>query len=49
MSDGDRLRTQRIKLHGRSKTTRVLLLLQVLAEDDENCFGTTVVDLRQRL
>ena len=39
VSAGDRLRTQRISwLHGRPKTTRVLLLLQVLAEDDEDGF-----------
>ena len=37
VSAGDRLRPQRIGwLHGRSKFTRVLLLLQVLAEDDED-------------
>ena len=38
-SAGGRLRTQRIGwLHGRPKTTWVLLLLQVLAEDDEDGF-----------
>ena len=40
VSAGDRLRTQRIGwLHGRPKTTRVLLLLQVLAEDAEDGLG----------
>ena len=39
LSAGDKLRTQRIRwLHGRPNTTRVLLLLHVLAEDDEDVF-----------
>ena len=39
VSTGDKLRTQRICwLHGRPKTTRVLLLLQMLAEDDGDGF-----------
>ena len=39
VSAGDKLRTQRICWqHGRPKTTRVLLLLQVLAEDDGDGF-----------
>ena len=39
VSAGDKLRTQRILwLHGRPKTTRVLLLLQVVAEDGEDGF-----------
>ena len=39
VSAGDRLSTHRIRwLHGRPKTTRVLLLLRVLAEHDENGF-----------
>ena len=39
VSAGVRLMTQRICwLHGRPKTTTVLLLLQVLAEEDEDGF-----------
>ena len=39
VSAGNRFRTQRIRwLHGRPKTIRVLLLVKVLAEDDEYGF-----------